>query len=108
MGADEIVTEITVVPDGADVEDRDVSSWSVKVVWRGGGRYAVLARGQCLARSGEWEHEHIPSERTEAWLKEHRFALEEALRLAHVAANTMVVSSKTWVQVLAWREEHQR
>lgn len=48
--------------------------------------YAVRKRGWCLHRNGTWTYEPIPSSRTEAFLKAHRFAtFDQALAVARDA-----------------------
>lgn len=54
--------------------------------------WVVRWMGQCLNRDGGWDLEPIPSSRTEAWLKAHRFDLETALRLAEAAAPDVEVN----------------
>lgn len=54
--------------------------------------WAVRWMGRCLNRRGGWDLEPIPSSRTEAWLRAHRFDLETALRLAWAAAPDVEVN----------------
>lgn len=49
----------------------DVDVWAIR---RGA--------GACLSRDGKWVREPQPSSRTDEWLAEHRFTLEEATILA--------------------------
>lgn len=51
-------------------------------------RWAVCYRGMCLRVSGKgWDWEPMPSSRTDAWLKRHRFTdVQAALRGASQAA----------------------
>lgn len=82
--------------------------WSITVEYRGEGRWAVLLRGgrQCLGRDGEWSYESVPSEREDAWIAEHRFSEQEALRLAVQWAPKIVCNGKTAAEVLAWEAGH--
>ena len=57
--------------------DRDL-----RLSWRGEETWAVTSAGACLSRDGTWDHEPHSSSRTEEWLNEHRFTLDEAFRLA--------------------------
>jgi hypothetical protein len=43
--------------------------WSVTVEASGHGRWAVRNMSNCLAKDGEWEHEPLPSSRTDEWLE---------------------------------------
>lgn len=83
-------------------ETPDRSSWNITVEYRGRGLWAVTRWKNCLGRDGEWDYEHIPSEREDEWLAEHRFPLEEALELAKAAAPHVVVNGMTPADVLAW------
>ncbi len=54
----------------------------------GSDSWAVCHKGQC--HDGiSWDHEPLPSSRTEAWLAMHRFPLHEALELAVSAARPL-------------------
>lgn len=93
-----LVTEVifSALPD--DHPDRDL--FEVKVAWRGRDRYAVLRRSRCLGRDGTWDYESIPSERTDDWIATHRFAYDEALKLAHQACQGITVNGHTVADVL--------
>lgn len=78
------------------------AAWALKVKYRGHGKWAVLKLSQCLAADGKWDYEHIPGERSDEWLAEHRFDLDTALRLAQEAAPHVVISGMTPAQVLEW------
>jgi hypothetical protein len=64
--------------------------FSIKVAYRGSGRWAVLRMGDCLSRSGEWDYESIPSERTDG----------EAMRLAREALPGLTVNGLTAAAVM--------
>lgn len=81
-------------------------SWSVKVAWRDGDRFAVLHAGQCLDRNGKWSYEPTSSERTDEWLEAHQFDVDTALNLAAWAAPLIKVDGKTTVDVLEWEARH--
>lgn len=104
MTDDEVVTEITILPPGASIEDPDVSTWSVTVCFRGRGLHGVYWMGRCLSRSGEWDWEPMPSGREGGWLAEHRFALPDALAAARAAVGEIVVNGMTWAEAVVWRE----
>jgi hypothetical protein len=89
---------VTCLPD----ETPDANSWELTVEYRGRGLWAIKRWSNCLSRNGEWDYEHIPSEREDEWLAEHRFPLEEALELAKKAAPDVIVNGMTAADVLAW------
>lgn len=82
-------------------DDVNAHHFSIKVAYRGGGRWAVLHNGWCLNRAGQWEYEHVPSERTDEWLAEHRFPLGEALAMARAELPRLVVNGMTTAQAVA-------
>ena len=92
------VYTVTCLPEHVE----DASSWSLTVEYRGRGLWAVKRHSHNLARSGEWDYEHIPAEREDEWLAEHRFPLEEALELAKQAAPDVIVNGLTPADLLAW------
>jgi hypothetical protein len=72
-------------------------SFALKVVSRdlAGGMWAVLDRAdRCLSVAGEWEYEHIPSERTDEWKATHRFTKSRALELATEWAPKMTIGPR--------------
>jgi hypothetical protein len=49
------------------------------IVWRDSNKWAVIDCGYTLSKSGEWEYEPTPSNRTEEYLKNCRFdSVDEA------------------------------
>lgn len=78
--------------------------WDIKVVWRGGDRWAVMqdVGRWCLSRDGEWSYESIPSERTDEWKAAHRFDLDTALKLAREQLQKVAVNGKTAEGYIAW------
>lgn len=54
----------------------------IRVEWRGDDKWAVVEAQMCLTQSGTWEYEPMPSNRSDAFLKRCRFALDDALRAA--------------------------
>jgi hypothetical protein len=59
---------------GAGVYARPGDVQAVRVVNREGVRlWAVRCGSYCMSRSGTWTIEPIPSSRTEAWIRSHRF-----------------------------------
>lgn len=90
---------VTAIPPGLD--DVNAHVFDVRVEWRGGDTFAVCWLSQCLGSDGEWDYEPIPSSREQDWLATHRFAEEEALRLAHQAAPNVTVNGHTPAELLA-------
>lgn len=86
--------------------DRERDLFTIHVDRRGHDSWAVLLRGAfCLSVEGEWEYEHIPSDRTADWLAEHRFDLDDAMTWARHMLDTVVVNGMTVEDVIARREE---
>jgi hypothetical protein len=91
--------DVSILPRG----DINRLAWSITVAYRGNDLYAVLIRDHwCLSRSGEAEIEPIPSERTDEWIADHRFPLDEALRLAVSHAPDVACNGKSATEILAW------
>lgn len=82
-------------------DDINAPAFEIKVAYRGRDLWAVLRHGSCLSASGEWDWEHIPSEREDEWLAEHRFPMERALELARAVAPDVVVNGHTVTEALA-------
>lgn len=104
------MTEVTVQPTDylvtvMPVDHPNASSWSLNVSWRGNDRWAVRRHSMCLSRSGGWSYEQVPSEREDEWIAEHRFDLDEALRLARERAPHVVVNGKTATEILELMRE---
>ena len=64
----------------------------------GDDRWGVKQRSYCLNRDGEWEYESSPSNRDDEFLERCRFTEAEALRLAQIAVNKVVVNGRTIAQ----------
>lgn len=78
--------------------------FNLAVEYRGRGLWAVVRLGQCLSRTGTWDYESIPSERTDEWLADHRFDLDTALKLAKEAAPLVTVNGFTVTDALRMQE----
>lgn len=83
-------------------DDINSSAFQIVVAYRGRGLWAVSRHRMCLGRSGEWDWESLPSERTDEWLAEHRFPLDEALKLGREELPKLRVNGKTAAEVAAW------
>jgi hypothetical protein len=82
-------------------DDINAPAFEIKVVYRGRDLWAVKRYSSCLSSSGEWDYEHIPSEREDEWLATHRFPLARALELARAAAPDVTVNGHTVTEALA-------
>lgn len=105
--------EVTCVPDSEEFGE----GFAITVAYRGDGRWAVQNRGRWLGADGTWSwgyrregepREPVTEEEVgsfnrgaEAWLAEHRFDEETALRLADEAAPKMRVGPYTVADALA-------
>lgn len=80
----------TTLPD----DDVNCTVWRIKIEWRGPGDvWAITRLGYCLDRKGRWADEPSPSNRTEAFKRNHRFTLEEAIERAPAALDSVVINS---------------
>lgn len=80
--------------------------FSLRVQYRGAGRYAVIRGGDmCLGADGTWDHGVKEYDRGEAWLDAHRFDLDTALRLAKEQARLVTVNGHTVTDVLATQKD---
>ncbi|QVJ00383.1 hypothetical protein KGD82_16615 [Nocardiopsis eucommiae] len=78
----------------------DASHFTVAVEYRGHDLWAVTRHAECLSRAGEWVYEILPSERTDEWVADHRFAYTEAMRRAREIAPTLTVMGRSVTEVL--------
>lgn len=92
---------IDALPDGCP----DSGAWRVVVEYRGRGLWGVVFGSQCLGTDGEWAWEPSPSSREDGWLAEHRFPLDEALRLAQEVFPTIVVNGRMPHAILQWHTD---
>ena len=90
------VTEVRIVPAGAELGDRDDADFGLKVSWRGqfagrsGGGWSVDHRGVSLSRAGNWAW---PS-RFQRW--QYRWETrEEAVAAALAAVDGVQVNGRT-------------
>lgn len=90
---------VTAVP--PDVPEVDAYDYELAVEYRGRGLWGVyLRKVWCLSSSGKWDREMLPSSYTDAWLRRHRFQLDDALRRAREAAPGIVVNGRTLSQLI--------
>ena len=98
---------VSAVPESEDAWGGD--AWSIRVEYVGENRWAVRRGGRvCLSRAGKWGYESIPSERTDEWLADNRFSLDEALEVAKREAPNVVVNSMTPADVIEFARSHGR
>lgn len=99
-------TEFTFLPGGANIDDKEVHFFTVTVARRSNDLWAVLWMTKCWNRkSKSWEHESFPSSRTDKFLRNARFPLDEALEIAFGAPDRLTVMGKSW---LDFEEMHAR
>lgn len=91
---------VTCYPD----EDVNRDMFTVHVAYRGAGRWAVLWRGFCWDKTNrQWSVEHIPSERRDDWLADHRYGnAVDALAVARKLAPDLDVMGWKWQDTLAY------
>lgn len=58
--------------------------YGIYVEERGPNSWAVTYSRSCMSVSGEWSYELMPSNRTEEFIKEHRFSTPEAAEQAYL------------------------
>lgn len=87
--------EVSLLPE----DDINRPVYTITVESRGDGRWAVCWMRECLATDGTWSHEPIPSSRDDAWLANHRFDLDTALRLAREQAPQITVNGMSATEV---------
>lgn len=75
---------------------------------RGTDSWAVCRHRMCLGRDGEWSWEPSSSNRTDEWIAEHRFPLQEALALAVKAAPLLTVGRLTAAMALEEAEKWEK
>lgn len=95
---------VNCLPEG----DLDSHVFEVRVQYRGAGRYAVIRHGHsCLGADGTWDHGVKEYDRGDAWLNDHRFDLDTAIRLAKEQAPLVTVNGFTVADALAMRQKRQ-
>lgn len=95
-------TEFAFHPEGASFGDREVHFFTVTVARRSADTWAVLWMNQCWDKKTQsWEYEPLPSSRTNKFLRNARFTLDEAVRIARGKPDTLSVNGKTWADFKA-------
>lgn len=93
---------VSCLPEG----DPERHHLSIKIDRTAPNRWALRWHGECLnIRTREWEYEHIPSERTDEWLADHRVNdFSEAKRIACELAPALTIGPYDVAGFLVWRE----
>lgn len=95
-------TEYRVVDAAIAHDEANASMWTITVAWRGRDSWAVMVRGMCWNRRTEtWDYEPLPSSRTAAFKRTHRFPLDQALAIAREQAPLVTVMGKTAAEAAA-------
>jgi hypothetical protein len=95
-----VAYEVSCLPE----DDVNARHFTLKVEYRGEGRWAVTDGFGCLGADGAWTYEPSPSSREDDWLATHRFDLDTALKLAKEAAPHVTVNGWTVADALARAE----
>lgn len=93
---DRVAVRVAAYTINALPEDHDAAHhFEIRVEYRGDGMWAVTRWRECLSADGTWDHEPLPSSRTDDWLAAHRFTEADAVRLAKQAAMAVRVNGST-------------
>lgn len=79
--------------------------WSIKVEARSKNTYAVIHRMKTYMKDGTWEHESQPSSRTNKYIKNSRYTLSKAVKLAEKASREVTFFGYT-APDYTWAQEH--
>lgn len=77
---------------GLPEDDPDAHTWALRIEWRGPDSWAVCYMSRCLNHKNGWDWEPSPSGRTDKFIREHRFPLEEAKARALLAYPKLVIN----------------
>lgn len=90
--AEPVAYEVTAYP----FHDINRDLFALRVERRGDDSWAVLRRGAAWNwRTKAWDYEPLPSSRTDAYKRTHRFPLEQALAIAREQAPLITVNGWT-------------
>lgn len=99
--AEPVAYEVT----GYPLHDINRDLWTIRVERRGENSWAVLRRSCCWnRRTKAWDYEPLPSSRTDAYKRTHRFPLEEALTIARQEATRLTVMGQTLTDAIKERQ----
>lgn len=92
-------TEFSFLPEGASFGDREVFYFTVTVARRTTG-WAVLWMDQCWnKKTRSWEYE--PRDRSQNFLRECRFTLDDAVQIARSTPDGLTINGKSWLDFKA-------
>lgn len=98
VAVEPVTYEVTAYP----FHDIDRDMFTIRVERRGQDSWAVLRRGACWnRRTKQFEYEPLPSSRTDAYKRTHRFPLNQALAIAREQAPLMVTNGWTVAAAIA-------
>lgn len=93
-------TEFTFLPDGASIGDKEVHYFTVTVSRRSNDLWAVLWMAQCWnQKTRSWDYES--RDRSQAFLRECRFTLDDAVRIARAMPDVLTIMDKSWLDFKA-------
>lgn len=105
-GLQALTTNITSLTISAIPEKyrNDTEQWDIKIERRGKGTYAVLWRNRTYSKKDGWEYESQPSSRTKKYIKNSRYSLAEAVKIAEELSRTVeffhyTAVDYTWAQI---------
>lgn len=93
---------VTTIPSDVFAESYEWHHWSVRIVRKSFGRWAVDAIGGNYDAEGNSQYETIPSERTEKFIEKFRHSLDVAVPLAFEIARTQRVNGLTAEEYANW------
>lgn len=96
---------VTIVPE-IYKNDYDAHYWEVTVEYRGKDNWAVSWLGQTYDFNGGRVDEPLPSSRSDRYLDDYRFNLQEAVLLAEKVAPTLKLNRTTVQDYIKRLEEH--
>lgn len=82
------ITRLTInaIPEKYREETRE---WDIIVESRGDNNYAVIWKNKTYSKQGEWEYESLPSSRTKKYIKNSRYPLAKAVKIAEELSRTV-------------------
>jgi len=92
-------TEFMFLPNGASIGDKEVFLFTVTVARRTS-LWAVLWMDQCWNKKARsWDYE--PRDRSQAFLQECRFTLDDAVQIARAMPDVLTIMDKSWLDFKA-------
>lgn len=97
---------VTTIPSDVVAESSEWYVWSVRVVRKSFGRWAVDFHGMNYDAEGHSEYEDIPSSRTEGFIERFRHSLDVAVPLAFKLAETVKQNGLTAEGYTNWYKKN--